>query len=136
VGQDGKPQVPAGDLNLTDGASDEEPDQFRSYRQLFFAHNGQKLDETGQLIDECIQFAIDPVTGLETTTCAVFRQVQPPMSGCCARNSTRFFSKFDAGGGTVDHRGFLNPSELKLLSEWLDSGAQYHNDPFFVPPVN
>ena len=136
VGTDGKAQVPAGDLNLTDGASDDEPDQLRSYRQLLFTHNGQVLDSTGQLIDECLEFAIDPVTGLPTTTCVRFRQVQPPMSGCCARNSTGFFSKFDAGGGTVDHRGFLNPSELKLLSEWLDSGAQYHNDPFYVPPVN
>jgi hypothetical protein len=136
VAPDGKAQVPAGDLNLTDGASDEEPDQLRSYRQLLFSHNGQILDNTGQLIDECLEFAIDPVTNLPTTTCVRFRTVTPPMSACCARNSTRFFSKFDAGGGTVDHRGFLNPSELKLLSEWLDSGAQYHNDPFFVPPVN
>ena len=30
---------------------------------------------------------------------------------------------------TIDHTGFLNPSELKLISEWLDIGAQYFNNP-------
>ena len=30
---------------------------------------------------------------------------------------------------TVDHTGFLNSSELKLISEWLDLGAQYFNNP-------
>ena len=31
---------------------------------------------------------------------------------------------------TVDHRGMLNASELRLLAEWIDLGAQYYNDPF------
>lgn len=30
---------------------------------------------------------------------------------------------------TVVHTGFLNASELKLISEWLDIGAQYFNNP-------
>jgi hypothetical protein len=55
------------------------------------------------------------------------------MSAAGARASTRFFNKFDVGGGTEDHRGFLTRSELKLLSEWLDIGAQYYNDPFVAP---
>jgi hypothetical protein len=27
----------------------------------------------------------------------------------------------------------MSPSELRLLSEWLDIGAQYFNDPFVAP---
>jgi len=31
--------------------------------------------------------------------------------------------------GTQDHAAILSPSELRLLSEWADIGAQYYNDP-------
>jgi hypothetical protein len=30
---------------------------------------------------------------------------------------------------TQDHNLMLNPSELKLIAEWLDMGAQYFNNP-------
>lgn len=33
---------------------------------------------------------------------------------------------------TVDHRGMMNASELRLLAEWADLGGQYYNDPFKV----
>lgn len=33
---------------------------------------------------------------------------------------------------TVDHRGMVNASELRLLAEWADLGGQYYNDPFQV----
>jgi hypothetical protein len=72
----------------------------------------------------------DPVTGLPTQ---VTLQVTPPMSGAGANASAAFFSKFAAGGS---HAGWLSGSELKLLSEWLDLGAQYYNDPFAIPPAN
>jgi hypothetical protein len=52
------------------------------------------------------------------------------MSANGANSSTRFFIKFDAGG---THQGYLTSAELKLLSEWLDIGAQYYNDPFAAP---
>jgi hypothetical protein len=32
---------------------------------------------------------------------------------------------------TVDHAGMMNPSEKRLLAEWIDLGGQYFNDPFF-----
>jgi hypothetical protein len=41
-----------------------------------------------------------------------------------------FFTKFAPGGS---HAGRLTPAELRLVSEWLDIGAQYFNDPFAVP---
>jgi hypothetical protein len=42
----------------------------------------------------------------------------------------RFFTVFASGGS---HAGRLSPAELRLVSEWLDLGAQYFNDPFAVP---
>lgn len=32
--------------------------------------------------------------------------------------------------GNVNHAGFMTPAELRLLSEWVDVGAQYYNNPF------
>ena len=37
---------------------------------------------------------------------------------------------------TVDHAGALNPAELKLLSEWLDTNGQYYANPFEVTIPN
>lgn len=31
---------------------------------------------------------------------------------------------------SVDHSGFLNKAEKRLLAEWIDVGAQYYNDPY------
>jgi hypothetical protein len=125
--------VPAGDLDLTDGPSDDEPDQFRSYRELLFGDVGQVVNAMGQLEDECLQFVTDPVTNV--TTCVQFREVPASMSANGATASGRFFGKMEnaPGAGQTDHRDFMSPSELRLLSEWLDIGAQYYNDPFVAP---
>ncbi len=59
--------------------------------------------------------------------------IPPSMNRGNALGSARFFNKFanfNAGTDTVDHRGLLNPSELKLVSEWLDIGGAYYNNPF------
>ena len=31
------------------------------------------------------------------------------------------------------HIGLLSPAEMRLLSEWVDIGAQYYNNPFVAP---
>jgi hypothetical protein len=31
------------------------------------------------------------------------------------------------------HAGLLSPVELRLLTEWVDIGAQYYNNPFNAP---
>ena len=36
----------------------------------------------------------------------------------------------------LDHTGFLTTGELRLISEWLDIGGQYYNDPFVAPVAN
>ena len=52
------------------------------------------------------------------------------MSTAGAAASSRFFSRFDAGG---THAGWLSEAELRLIAEWLDIGGQYFNNPFDVP---
>jgi hypothetical protein len=57
-------------------------------------------------------------------------QAEPVMVAGSAAASVNFFSVF-APGGT--HYARLTAAELKLISEWLDLGAQYFNDPFTAP---
>lgn len=128
----GMPQVPAGDLDLRNEPFELQPDHFISYRQLLFGRRGQRVNEMGQLEDECIQTQIDPVTMVEV--CVAYRNVPASMSAQGARASARFFNKMEGlTVGTVDHSDFMSPSELRLVAEWLDIGAQYYNDPFAVP---
>jgi hypothetical protein len=125
-------QLPGGNLDLTDGPSDEEADHFKSYRELLFADTAEILNAMGQLEPECAETVVDPVTLVET--CVRFREVPAPMSGGGARASARFFDTLEGRTvGTVNHADFMSPSELRLLSEWLDIGAQYYNDPFAAP---
>jgi hypothetical protein len=80
-----------------------------------------ELDEDGELILDAEGNAI-PVT--QTVG------VGNSMSTNGARSSNRFFIPFNTGGS---HEGWLTPAELKLLSEWLDIGGQYYNNPFAAP---
>ena len=57
-------------------------------------------------------------------------QPEPVMLAGRADDSVRFFRLFAPGGS---HPGWLTAAELKLVSEWLDLGAQYFNDPFAAP---
>jgi hypothetical protein len=44
--------------------------------------------------------------------------------------------RFAPGSGST-HAGYLTPAELRLVSEWLDIGAQYFNNPWDpAVPVN
>ena len=122
----GMARVPAGQLELTDGASADQPLHKHAYRELLAVDNEQEL-VGGVLQDRLVQVGVDPVTGLPQ-----FGPVplQPPLSAGNARGSVRFFSLFGTGGS---HAGRLTPAELKLVSEWVDLGAQYFNDPFVAP---
>ena len=122
----GMARVPAGQLDLADGLSPEEPDQFESYRELLF--NDEELELVdGTLIIRQVVVGTDPDTGLPILDTV---NVNPSMSAVGANNSGRFFSRFDAGG---THEGYLSDAEKKLIAEWLDVGAQYYNNPFDVP---
>jgi hypothetical protein len=123
---DNTPQVPAGQLDLTGTPSDEEPLQFRSYRELFFSDNEQEL-VGGQVQDR--ELPGPPDANGNPTTVKV--AVGPYLTPGTARGgrSGAFLDRFVTGS----HAGWLSPAELRLLSEWLDIGAQYYNNPFDAP---
>ena len=136
--------VPAGQLDLSDGPSAEQPAHLRSYRELLFPDNRQ-IVEDGVLIDELVQaldadgnpqFRVDAdgmlILDADGHPIPVLVTINVPaaLSVAGARQSPRFFAIFAAGG---THQDYLTGAELKLLSEWVDIGAQYFNDPFIVP---
>ncbi|MGD2167235.1 MAG: hypothetical protein PVF63_03950 [Gammaproteobacteria bacterium] len=118
--------VPAAQLDLTDGLSPQQMDHFNSYRELLFPDDEQEV-VNGALQDRLVDTG--QVDGNGNPILATVG-VAPSMSAAGANNSAAFFSRF-APGGT--HEGFLNDDELRLISEWLDIGAQYYNNPFDVP---
>ncbi len=65
-------------------------------------------------------------------------QLAAPMAAGSAGGSTAFLRMFDGTftDPVLDHTGFLTPGELRLISEWLDIGGQYYNDPFVAPVAN
>ncbi|MEO0974881.1 MAG: hypothetical protein AAFX85_17470, partial [Pseudomonadota bacterium] len=119
-------QVPAAQLDLGDGPSDQEADQFKSFRELLFGDTVQEL-VAGVLVDAQIQVGVDPDTGLPIFAT---QNVAPPATANGANASARFFAPFAPGGV---HEGYLSGAELRLISEWLDVGAQYYNNPFLAP---
>jgi len=113
-------QIPAGQLDLRAVASTDDTSVSTSYRQLLFPRNEQAL-----------------IMGVPTNTGVV---LSPPMTAGSSANSCAFFSLFDGvckpPPPGVDHTGFLTAAELRLISEWIDIGAQYYNDPFVAPVAN
>jgi hypothetical protein len=125
---DNTTQLPAGQLDLTAVASDEEPLQLRSYRELFFSDNEQEL------VGGALQDVPGPLDANGNPTQGP--TVGPYLNPGNARggDSSRFLGLFVPGG---KHPGWMSPAELRLLSEWLDIGAQYFNNPFDpAVPVN
>lgn len=148
--------VPPGQLDLTAQPSDINADHYRSYRELLSNDNQQWINAGGQLADRIRNCTSTDADGNILTQAITFT-VGPTMSAASANASTRFFGCFENGacgrhadnnpplpanctddGGTiaaptmntVDHTGLLTPVELRLISEWLDIGAQYYNNPF------
>jgi hypothetical protein len=126
VGADGLPQLPAAQLDLGDGPSVEQPERFKAYRELLFADTEQAL-VNGVLVDAQFEQGTDPDTGLPILVTRTVPRVAEPFS---ANQSTRFIEPFSEGGV---HEGYLSDAELRLISEWLDIGAQYYNNPFAAP---
>jgi len=112
------PQVPAADLDLTDGPSADEADHFNAYHEILFPDSAQ-FNDAGTLRD------ID--LGPDVNGNPVLVPVTPPMTVAGANASSIFFSILDPGGS---HADYMTPAELRLIAEWLDIGAQYFNNPF------
>lgn len=144
VDADNLAQVPAGQLDLSAIPSSDEPAHLTSYRELFFNDIEQEvidgilvdrripvLDEQGNIVFEVDsegELILDeqeqPIAVLTTVP------VSSLMSPNGAQASQAFFDVFER----TDHQNMLSASELKLLYEWLDIGAQYYNTPFYPLP--
>jgi hypothetical protein len=126
-------QLPAGQLDLTDTQTAPNDTSISlSYFELVFQHNEQTLN-MGVLQDLLVSAPGSTTGGTQPVP------LNPPMSaGSAIRSQPNFLSKFDGTdtGVTVNHTGYLTPAELRLISEWLDIGAQYYNDPFVAPTAN
>jgi len=146
--------VPAGQLDLSAAPSDVDPDHYRSYRELLSGDNEQWIDAGGALADRqrtCTELDEDG----NTLTTVITLPVAATLRAGSANASDAFFRCFEGGScgppdtpalpdncveeagepvpatrNTVDHTGMLSEAELHLLSEWLDIGAQYFNNPF------
>lgn len=118
-------RVPLGQLELTDGLSPDEPDQFNSYRELLFNDDEQEL-QNGAVVDRLVQVGVD----IDGNPIFATVNVNPSMNVAGANAAGRFFNRFDAG---QSHDGYLSDAEKRLIAEWLDVGAQYYNNPFDVP---
>ncbi len=130
-------QLPAGQLDLGDGPSPDEPLHFNAYRELLFPDNEQEL-VNGALVDVLVDSGEvledeegNPILDAEGNVQPIMVTVpiQASMSVNGARAS-RFFNVFEDGGS---HKDFLTPAELRLIAEWLDIGGQYFNNPFDAP---
>ncbi len=116
----GKPQTPAGNLDLTKTPSQAVPQELTSYQQLLFARPTVIMGPNG------------PIPG----------PPDPPVMNAGSANggaSAQFFACLTTGAGCMapSHAAFMTPDELRLVSEWLDIGAQYFNNPFDpAVPVN
>jgi Hydrazine synthase alpha subunit middle domain len=101
-----------GYLSLADGPSASDANQDNAYSQLLQG------------------FSVTTVNADGTTTTTQVRG-QEFISGD-ARDS-HFFQVFSSD---ATHVGLLSPAELRVLSEWVDIGAQYDNNPFAAPLAN
>ncbi len=118
--------VPASQLDLTDGQSDIDADHFKAYRELLSGDNELELDANGVLVERQVQNGVDA----DGNPVFIPVPVQQSMRVANAQGSGRFFDRFAVG---QSHAGYLSDAEIKLLTEWLDGGAQYYNNPFDAP---
>ena len=127
-------QLPAASLELTDEVSDEDALQMRAYRELLFPRPELEL------VNGAVQAKQVPLLDANGNPGARRRR-QPGVhdrdaagvdgGGQCAR-----LAILQRDEQSDVHQGMLSTAELRLLSEWLDIGAQYYNDPFPPTPQN
>ena len=145
VDADGAAQLPAGQLELTAEDSTAEPLHMNSFRELLFNDNEVELVVDPDTNDASVQDVLIEVPRVDGNGNPVLDQngdqiidlvpitVTPPMSAAGANASTRFFDVLETTSTVDVHYQAMSAVELKLISEWLDIGAQYYNNPFLAP---
>jgi hypothetical protein len=104
-----------GYLDLAVGASANNANEENSYQQLTTAFSVT---------------TVNPVTGQPVTT-----QVRGAEIASGNAAGSHLFQVFTnpADPAYATHNGLLSPAEIRLLSEWVDIGAQNFNNPFNAP---
>lgn len=140
--------APAGNLFLTGEAADQADysgdntaqtaNFVTSYAQLFFPRWDWEIDANGELAKKLESRLVDVTSlddaGNEITTQELRllpKEVNRLMTASGAINQRAFFDLVE--GNDPIHAGSLSDSELRLIAEWLDLGAQYYNNPFVAP---
>jgi hypothetical protein len=137
-------QNPVGQLDLVSIAKPA-TDQFKSYIELFedtpkFLADGS-IEQTQLIINGVPQFNLDVNGDPDPTSPIMVNVTVPGVMNAVGARASYFMEKMtntelDAGrnlSGSTDHSSMMTPAELKLISEWLDIGAQYFNNPFDAP---
>jgi Hydrazine synthase alpha subunit middle domain len=103
---------PAGNLDLSNTASNADPDELVSYVDLLFTHTVPG----------------PPAANGDPTTITVGPFLDAGSAD--GPDSSASLALFAPNSGNSIHAGILSPAELRLISEWLDIGAQNFNNPF------
>ncbi len=124
-------RLPYGQLDLTSDPNQDPNDFLRSYVEMF-------LNKPGRMFDGANLVPFTVLDGMGNTINNPQSVVSPTMTTAGARSSyfiekmsgTELDDTTRAISGSVDHSAMLTGAELKLISEWIDLGAQNFNDPF------
>jgi hypothetical protein len=116
------PVPPDGNLQLDADPAQSTTAQLRAYTQLVDTHDVLSVNSTNQLVDSGTPVPGSIVPGTANGSC-FFQTITGAKLGCSVT-------------GAVNHAGFMTAAELRLLSEWVDIGAQYYNNPFDAPLAN
>lgn len=118
-------RLQAGQHDLSDRPSSDDRDQFQACRELLATDDEQERVD-GALHGRLAQIGWDPVAGGTQ-----FADSRWHRRNRRAARTTPWHSLQDSlpGGAT---QGGSRP-QLKLISEWVDSGAIYFYDPFVAP---
>ena len=148
--------VPAGQLDLEAVSSDIDLEGLRSYRELLNGDNEQWIDNAGNVTDRlrlCTGRSEDEDGNIIILTFTRL-SLGSPCAPAAPTQFGEFFDCFEGGNcglgpapalpaNCVEDGGIPEPArstrsttrgcsaaELRLISEWLDIGAQYYNNPF------
>ena len=106
----------AGGLELDADPAQQPTEQLRAYVQLVSTHTTSS-------------FSLDAACAPVRTDTQVAGSIRPG-----AAFASQFFKVLTGNvAGTVNHRTYMTASELRLVAEWVDVGAQYYNNPFAAP---
>jgi hypothetical protein len=102
-------------LDLVDGAAADNNNVDNSYQQLTTAFSVTTTN---------------PITGQTVTN-----QVRGAEIASGSASGSNLIQVLENPNDST-HYGLLSPAELRMLSEWIDIGAQYYNNPFVAPLAN